>query len=313
MQFKININTYINKIVMKRKSLIPAFAFIFVSFLSFGQGYTFKVLANKGANEINRGGEWSALKTGASLNDNDEVKLSGNAYIGLVHASGKTLELKEPGTHKVAALASKINVSGSSVASKYADFVLSKMSAEGKKNKLSATGAVSRGSEDAIKIFMPNSVGVFNQKPILMWSEVDGENVSYTLTFKSMFEDELLKVTTSDPFYQINLNDEKLSGENVILVSVASTTNEETKSGTHAIKRLPKADAQKVQNTLNELLNSVNERNALNTYILAGFYEENNLMVDALTSYLKAMEMAPGVESYKEAYEEFLIRNRLGR
>jgi hypothetical protein len=301
----------LNEIVMKRKSLILAFALTFISWLSFGQGYTFKVLANKGANEVNRGGEWSALKTGASLNENDELKISENAYLGLVHSSGKTLELKEEGTHKISSLASQINTAGSSVASKYADFVLSKMSAEGKKNKLSATGAVSRGSEDAIKIFMPNSVGVFSQEPILKWSEVEGDDVTYTLTVKNMFEDQLLQVTTTDPHYQIDLNNEKLADQNVVLITVASSVNEDSKSGTYAIKRLPISDMEKVKTTLNELMSGVNEPTALNKYILAGFYEENNLLVDALTNYLKAMELAPEVDSYKEAYEEFLLRNRL--
>lgn len=296
---------------MKRKPFILTLSFCLISWLSFGQGYTFKVMANKGANEVNRGGEWTALKTGASLNDTDELKLSEDAYLGLVHSSGKTLELKEAGTHKISDLAAQINTSGSTVASKYADFVLSKMSAEGKKNRLSATGAVSRGTEDAIKVFMPNSVGVFNTDPILKWTSVEGEEINYTLIFKNMFDDELLKVETTDPEYQIDLNHEKLADQNVILVTVTSSANEDSKSSTYAIKRLPDADAEKVKATLSELMSGVEEPTALNKYILAGFYEENNLLVDALTSYIEAMNLAPEVESYREAYEEFLIRNRL--
>jgi hypothetical protein len=47
----------------------------------------------------------------------------------------------------------------------------------------------------------------------------------------------------------------------------------------------------------------------LNKFILAGFYEEHKLYIDAGTAYQQAIKMAPDVPSYKEAYDDFLIRN----
>src|SRR6185503_19175493 len=61
------------------------------------QDYAFKVLANKGANEYKSGDSWQSIKTGASLKAGDELKVSENSYIGLVHATGKPLELKQAG------------------------------------------------------------------------------------------------------------------------------------------------------------------------------------------------------------------------
>ncbi|ELR70111.1 hypothetical protein C900_03796 [Fulvivirga imtechensis AK7] len=296
---------------MKSISTILTLSLIFLTGIAFGQGYTFKVLANKGTNKIKAGADWEPLKTGASLQDNDELVISENAYLGLVHASGKTLELKAAGNHKVSDLAAKVNTGGSSVASKYADFVLSKMSAEGKKNRLSATGAVHRGSNDAIHVFMPSSVGVFSDKAIIRWDSVDGENV-YVVTLKNMFDDVLVSIETNEPNIELDLTNEKLSKENVVLLSVTSKGDEEVKSGTYAIKRLPEADATKVKETLNALMSDVDQATALNKYILAGFYEENNLLIDALTSYEEAIKLAPEVDSYREAYVEFLLRNRLG-
>ena len=279
--------------------------------IAMAQSYTFKVLANKGNNKVKSGADWQALKTGASLNEGDELEVSSDAYLGLVHSSGKTLELKEAGKHKVSDLAARINTGGSSVASKYADFVLSKMSAEGKKNRLSATGAVHRGSNDAIKVFMPSSVGVYNSKAIVRWDSLDN-NTTYMVTLKNMFDDVLLSIETNDPNVEIDLTKDQIAKENVILLSVANKADENMKSGTYAMKKLPAADADKVKTSLNELMTDVNQESALNKYILAGFYEENNLLVDAMTSYEEAIKLAPEVESYKEAYMEFLLRNRLG-
>ncbi|MGK7391414.1 MAG: hypothetical protein ACNS60_13745 [Candidatus Cyclobacteriaceae bacterium M2_1C_046] len=295
---------------MNRNSFVLTLIFVLISWLSFGQQYTFRVMVNKGSNEVKKGGEWMPLKTGAYLNDEDELKVTDDAYLGLVHSSGKTLELKDAGTHKISNLASNMNTGSSSVASKYADFVLSKMSAEGKKNRLSATGAVSRGTEGDIKIFMPNSAGVYTNDPILKWSEVEGENVDYTVTVTNMFEDVLMTANTSDPEYQLDLENENISDQKVVLITV-SAGNDNAKSSTYAIKKLPTEDSQKIKSKLDELMNEVDQPTALNKYILAGFYEENNLLIDALTSYVEAMRMAPDVETYNEAYEEFLLRNRL--
>ena len=273
------------------KRILALVVLIVAGNIAMAQSYTFKVLANKGNNKVKAGADWQPLKTGSSLNSTDELEVSYGAYLGLVHSSGKTLELKEAGTHKVADLASRVSTGGSSVASKYADFVLSKMSAEGKKNRLSATGAVHRGSNDAITIFMPSSVCVYNDKAIVRWDSVDN-NDTYTVTLKNMFDDVLLSIETTDPNIELDLTNEMVAKENVIL--------------------LPAADSDKVKASLNELMSDVNQESALNNYILAGFYEENNLLVDAMTSYEQAMKLAPEVESYKEAYWDFIYRNRLG-
>jgi tetratricopeptide (TPR) repeat protein len=66
---------------------------------------------------------------------------------------------------------------------------------------------------------------------------------------------------------------------------------------------------QKIRSELSEF--DLSEENALNKFILAGFYEEHKLFIDAIAAYEDAIRLAPDVDSYKEAYEEFLLRNKL--
>jgi len=135
---------------MKNGKLLFVVGFLLMSSVVFGQEYAFRVLANKGASEVKSGSTWQAVKTGTSLKKEDEVKVPENAYLGLVHVtSGRPIELKTAGTYKVADLAQKVST-GTSVMQKYTDFILSSNSAETKKNRLSATGAVSRGGSDDI-------------------------------------------------------------------------------------------------------------------------------------------------------------------
>ena len=44
---------------------------------------------------------------------------------------------------------------------------------------------------------------------------------------------------------------------------------------------------------------------------MASFYEQNKLYIDAITAYEKAIKLAPDVPTYKDTYEEFLLRNKL--
>jgi hypothetical protein len=297
---------------MKIRTLTLIFAFVAASTFVSGQDYAFKVLANKGANEVKSGEAWQPLKTGASLRSSDEVKLADNAYIGLVHKSGRPIEVKQAGAHKISDLEKKVGV-GSSVLNKYTDFILSSNSAEAKKNRLSATGAVHRATETAaIKLILPENQhsGIYNTKAVINW---EGSKVAgpYIVTLRNMFDDELTKIETPETTIQIDLSDPKFVNENAILVEVSAKADEKQISKQHLIKRLPAADQQKVKKSLNEIMGEVQEQTALNQLILAGFFEENNLLIDAITAYEDAIKLAPDVPSYQEAYDEFLLRQNL--
>lgn len=298
---------------MKMHKLVLMTTFIGFSSIATAQDYAFKVLANKGNNEIKSGETWQPLKTGASLRSGDEVKLGDNAYIGLVHSSGKPVEVKEAGVYPVSVLESKVG-SGTSVLNKYTDFILSSNSAEAKKNRLSATGAVHRDitAASAIKLMLPDNqhAGIFNNTAVVNW---DGSKVAgpYIVTLKNMFEDVLAKEETPETSYTIDLGAQKYAKENAILIEVSSKADPKQVSKQHLIKKLSPAEEQKVSQALKELSGEVQEETPLNKLILAGFYEQNNLLIDAICAYEQAVGMAPDVPTFQESYDEFLLRNNL--
>jgi hypothetical protein len=53
------------------------------------------------------------------------------------------------------------------------------------------------------------------------------------------------------------------------------------------------------------------EASELNRLIQAAFFEQNKLFIDAIAAYEEVIKMAPDNVSYKETYEEFLLRNKL--
>jgi hypothetical protein len=294
-----------------KKSAILMFTGLFAMNLAQGQEL-FKVLANKGSNEVKSGSVWQAIKTGDKLKKDDELKVSENSYVALVHNTGKPIELREAKTYKIADLALKMGA-GTSVLNKYTDFILSSNSAEAKKNRMSATGSVKRGGHD-IEVFLPdNSLAeTFNSKVIFSWqSKSQGP---YIVTLRNMFSDELMKTETSETSIEIDRSIPKLVNEDAILVEVRFKSEPYNPNKDYGAKLIRKTSATRkdaIQLSLSNASSDVKEETAINKFIMAGFYEENKLLVDAITAYQQAIKLAPDVPAYKEAYEEFLYRNGL--
>ena len=272
------------------------------------QDYTFKVLVNKGKNEMKTRGGWQQVKVGSSLKSADELKVAENAYLGLVHVSGKALEVKQSGNYTVTELAARVN-GGTSVLNKYTDFILSANTDP--KNTLTATGAVSRGV-DNISVYLPrpeNSV-VYNNKVTISWED-EKELRPYEVTFKSMFGDILNRVETSDASVEIDLNDRNFENEDNIIVTVLSKGEKDKVSIDYTLKRLSRADRERIRNSFKEIADQTAEPTALNKFVIAGFYENNNLLIDAISAYQEAIKLAPDVPTYAEAYEAFLLRHAI--
>ncbi|MCE2734629.1 MAG: hypothetical protein LW821_14820 [Flammeovirgaceae bacterium] len=278
--------------------------------LGYSQNYTFRVLATKGVNEVKTGGVWQPVKTGATLQEADEIKVSENAYLGLVHKSGKPIEIKKAGPYKVDELAKSVNTE-SSVLNKYTDFILSSNSADTKKNRLSATGAVHRGEGDAINLLLPDNqfAGFYGKKVTLSWeSKVKGP---FVVELQDMFEDVLAKYETNSNTFTIDLADPKLAGKdlNAIMILVSQKDVAKNKSSVKILKRLSAEEERKVKAAFAEL--PPLEEGAMSKLILAGFYDQQNLVVDALTAYQEAILLEPEVPAYKEYLEDFMIRRNI--
>lgn len=271
--------------------------------------YAFKVLANKGANEYKSGDTWQPIKTGISLKVEDEVKVSENAYLGLVSSTGKPVELKKPSNYKVADLLKQVGT-GTSVMAKYTDFILSSNSAEAKKNRLSATGAVHRGTPTTLVVFLPETANtsIYSNSMYVIW-EAPKSGGPYEVKLMDFMEDELLKVETPETSVKLDLSNPKLAKVSNFLIHVSSKADAGTKSNGNAVKRLTAAEQEKIKKLHAEEVGT--EDSALTKYAAAGFYEQHGLLIDALSSYEEAIRMAPDVQDFVDARNEFLLRTSI--
>jgi hypothetical protein len=294
---------------MNMKKLFLLFLIISVSQLGHSQNYVLKVLANKGDNEIKIGsGKWKPLLTGAALGQGDQVKVSKDAYIGFLHYNGHALEWKKEGTFKVSEIEKTVLKTSSSLVSKYADFLASKSSEH---SKSTASGGVHRGDSEFLHVFSPTNALVMNSEITISWEDPFGNSTRFKVLIKNMYDKILMEELSDTESISLNLSDEKFSGSNTILIQIEDANDEKITSAQVAITRLAENDLKALEDTFYKVSAGLDENSALGKYIMAGFYEESNLILDALNSLEEAIKLAPEVPVYKQAYNEFLLRNQL--
>lgn len=274
--------------------------------VTFAQDYAFKVLVNKGKNEVKTGANWEPVKVGASLKSLDELKVSENAYVGLIHATGKPYEVKSAGKYKVADLSAKVKaVTSTSVLNKYTDFILSANTQ--KKNNLSATGAVHRGFGN-IKVFLPASSSyVYSDTVMIEWEKDKTISAPYIVTIHNVFGEELMKKETSENSITINLQDKAFTQDNDIIVQVSSKKDKKD-SDAHTLRKFSRNDREKISALYKDIAAQTSAQTGINRFLRAGFFEQNKLLADAATAFQQAIKLEP---AFKEEYENFLLRNGL--
>lgn len=304
---------------MKTKSVIFSFLMLCVGTLS-AQDFLFKVTASKGGNQINSKGSWTALESGKRVYTGGKIKVVSGGYISMIHNSGKPMELKAPGTYDAQELAKKFDQKSSGFASRYSNFVLAGMDNTGGTGNANMTGAAHRGplessdSDVNLELYSINIEGfdgnhILKSEPSLIKWDVDesGESDSYTIQLLDLEEQVVFtnEVSTNEAvldFTSVSLPDQ------AYLLVVVGKDNDKAKSKRALLKMLSKDDAKKAEEDLSKLKAELDLTAAIDNLVMASYYEEKSMYLNAVACYEKALEIAPGVESYEKAYNNYLIR-----
>ncbi|MGB3464037.1 MAG: hypothetical protein WBA74_02155, partial [Cyclobacteriaceae bacterium] len=285
------------------------FAYFTIMFLlltgsnAFSQGdYVFRVLANKGNNSVKKSdGKTVGLKTGATLKAGDQLIASSNSYIGLMHKTGKTLEVRQAGVLKVNDLVKKVASKKTSVTSRYAQYVMNKINDDGVSDNYrrnnNVTGAVTRGKEYAIGFVLPvedNKIKAYSSEFVLRWvpspekdEEISFEGKTFVVNIKNIFDEVIYSVETDKPSIKLDL-DEIENESTLFLVEI--TTKEDNPENTmksieYAIERSRMSDNAELQAELDAMLDEIEEETSLGKLVLASFYDEKGLLLEAMNQY----------------------------
>ncbi len=301
---------------MKISNIIFAFSILGLLFQAEAQTALFNVLASKGNVKYVVAGstEEKPMLIGKKLFPNDKIVVGESAYLGLASTGGKTIEIKRAGTYEVSKLSAEIASQNASVSKKYLDFLAGEINNNGQdmaKNKyqyMKVTGSVDRDIH-FVTIYAPKEAYVLNAPLTIKWDAVDTIKI-YTVTLMNIFDETLYTTETSTTSITLDLPKYNFAKEKNLFLIVNPKYNTVAKSEKINLKSLEAKDSD-VAKQANELQTELAEQTALNKYVMASFYAEQNLAINAVEQYEAAIALEPEVEDYKIAYGEYLVKNNI--
>lgn len=284
----------------------------------------FKVLATRGDCQAKTASGKGNITIGKKLASADVVELTAGSYLGLMHKSGKTVEIKAAGVYQVSELETKLASSGSSVSSKYASYVFGQMAnsegADLKKNHqqyMAVTGAVMRATASGatpINLFIPEKAPLLSSSTYhLTWMLTPGVK-EYLVTVLDLSGSPIHSQTVSDTAVNINFGSlAALKEDGACNIVVSAKNNPKILSREITLNLANGAKSAKVEAELKALNEEHDPSSAIGLLVQANYLEEEGFTLDALNAYRLASFREPGVDTFHNAYRDFLIKHGLIR
>jgi len=274
----------------------------------------FEVIVSKGDNFVRtEQNEWEKVKIGTGIFAGDELKTSASGYVALLFAKSKLVELKhiQPKTYKFEELVDLVPKLEQGLATQFLNYLLSKMAPESREANrntyIQLIAATERGHEE-IALFIDTNANLYSSNAVIRWDPSKNAG-GYVVTLKHIFEDVIRIFDTEKPYFELDFNDEAIKGKSIVIINVSLKNDIETASGDYAIQRIDETDAE-ISSKLKELESVLDPESPFSHLIIAEFFEQNELLLDALTRYEYAIRQNPGVDYFNDAYLEFLMRNK---
>ena len=267
------------------------------------QAYVFKVLGISGSvKKITTSGP-VALTPGTKLQAGESIVVE-SGYCGLMHQSGKGVEVKKPGTYQVADLAKGIaaNSKGGKISDRYVSYVMGQLTKEeaedinaNHRKYMEVTGSVDRGSPTRfdIKLLALKSNEILAKTYTLNWTS-DQKNVEYILEVKNLFNEGVFTAKTKETSAAVDFAPLFAKHGKNLLVTIKVLGKPEVKSAEYNFNL--------VSSVKPEDLGLSDDKAPVNCMVNGMICEEHNLFLDALAYYKEAYSQEGSVEGYKEAY-----------
>ncbi len=278
--------------------------------------YEFNVLAVYGSVEYKARNlsEWQKLKVGDLLDTGDIVKLGNKSYLGLVHKSGKTIELTKSKSYKVSNLKPHKPIKNNDIINRLLGYILS---AFGESNSEKTTyrkdmkGAAT--IERSIKLGFPSAYPAYTRfiktNVTCFWEGNNNDNYE----FRIFDEDEeiLFETITKLTKLDVDLSKLKLNENQKYFWTVRPQNLISFSPVKYSFVLIDSKQRNNILSEINELKKNLNMQSPLDNFLLAGIYDYYELYYDSYLTLKNINKLAPGNQFYTEYFENwFTFRSK---
>jgi len=275
--------------------------------------FVFKVLGVSGTIKKHTSAGDVALSPGTKLNSDESIIIE-SGYCGLLHSTGKGLEVKKPGTYQVSDLAKNISASAKAgkVSDRYVNYVMGQLTKEeaedinaNHRKYMEVTGSVERDPTFySIRMLALKANEVLPKTYTLVWNS-NLNNVEYLLEVHNLFNENIFTAKTKENSAAVDFAPLFAKHGKNLLVSVKVVGKPEVKSNEYSFKLAYGTSAAD--------LGLSEEKTPVSNMVNGMICEENNLYMDALAYYKDATSQEASVDGYKEAYLNLYKRITTGK
>lgn len=298
---------------MTIKKLLVFFLFL-LSVNGFGKELIYTTLAAKGTCVVQRGDnpdEYIPVKAGVQLFMNDVLIVTGtDTYMGLVGVDGNVIEIKHGGVYRISEMHDEDVVNHVSITKKYATLLMTRPS-NSDLYASALTSSTLRAADDqsSIKLNLPQKSKVFSEPIEINWqSESDVNN--FMVVVCDMFDAHVFNHTTNLKNYNLDFSSFALKAGTAYKIVVADA-NVKTNMAAVSIEVPSKSELAKIETDLRIIKKEVPLNSAIGDMVLASYFEEHGLFLNALKYYQLALQKEPNIIEYQNAYNHFLKRIKL--
>jgi hypothetical protein len=272
------------------------------------QSHSFTVLASKGENEVMKGTKWVPVKAGTKIYKGNKVKVAVQGYLGMLHKSGKTVEIKNQGEYTIAQLETSLQSKSTSFSEKYAQFVLNDFNELSEEDKeYSVVASVERAPNEPL-FLGPDTLLVIKDIPLTLPWETKKEIENSELHINDLADQVLTTLDASKSAAVLDLSKTKLEAGQMYFTKVYDTESKKYATDTK-VKKVILVDetvSKDVLKEYKELLKELDLKKSTNHLILAGFFLDKSLKAYAASHYYQAMTLSPEIKGYQKLYENYL-------
>lgn len=280
------------------------------TFLMAQNGFVFKVLGVSGTVKKHSASGDVPVSAGTKLMADEALIIDGSGYCGLMHQSGKGMEVKKPGSYNVSDLSKSVVASGkqAKVTDRYVNYVMGQLSKEeaedinqNHRKYMEVTGSVERASTNyRIKLVALATNEVQPKTYNISWSANASKDPEYKLDVNNLFNETVFSAKTKETSAAVDFAPLFAKHGKNLIVTVSVLGHPEIKSKEYSFKLAPE--------TVTGDLGLTEEKSPVNFMVNGMICEEHNLYLDALAYYKEASNLEASVQEYKTAYDNLAKR-----